>query len=48
MKTFVMALVLVFALASGISMMALTGHGSTHLAQNAAEAAGNQKAALLY
>jgi hypothetical protein len=48
MKIFITALVLVFALASGTSMMALTGHGDTHLAQGGAYAAGNQKAALLY
>jgi hypothetical protein len=48
MKTFITALVLVFVLASGASMMALPGHGYTHLAQNGAHAAGNQQAALLY
>jgi hypothetical protein len=48
MKIFITALVLVFALASGTSMMALTGHDYTHVAQNGAYAAGNQKAALLY
>ena len=48
MKIFITALVLIFALASGISMVALTDHGYTYLAQNGAYAASNQKAALLY
>jgi hypothetical protein len=48
MKIFITALVLVFALASGTSMMTLTGYGDTHLAQNGAYAAGNQRTALLY
>jgi hypothetical protein len=48
MKTFITAMTLVFLLASGTSMMALTGHGYTYLAQNGAYAAGNQKAPLLY
>jgi hypothetical protein len=48
MKIFITALVLVFVLASGTSMMALTDHSYTYLAQNGAYAAGNQKAPLLY
>jgi hypothetical protein len=48
MKTFITALVLVLALASGASMMTLPGHGYTHLAQNGTHAARNQQAALLY
>jgi hypothetical protein len=48
MKIFITALVLVFALAGGTSMMALTGRGGTYLAQNGAYAAGHQKAAFLY
>ena len=48
MKTFITALVVIFALASGISMAALTGHDHTHFAQNGAHAAGNQQTALLY
>jgi hypothetical protein len=48
MKTFITALFLVFALASGTSMMALSGHGYTRLAQDSAHAAGNQQAAILY
>ena len=48
MKTFITALVVIFALASGISMAALIGHDHTHFAQNGAHAAGNQQTALLY
>ena len=48
MKSFITAMVVIFALASGISMAALTGHDHTHFAQNAAHAAGNQQTALLY
>jgi hypothetical protein len=48
MKIFIAALVLVFGLATGTSMVALTGHGDTYLAQNGDYAAGNQKAAFLY
>ena len=48
MKSFVTAMVVIFALASGISMAALTGHDHTHFAQNGAHAAGNQQTALLY
>ena len=48
MKTFITALVVIFALASGISMAALTGHDHTHFAQNGAHTAGNQRTALLY
>jgi len=48
MKTFITALFLVFAVASGTSMMALSGHGYTRLAQDSAHAAGNQQAAILY
>jgi hypothetical protein len=48
MKTFITALFLVFALASGTSMMALSGHGYTRLAQNSAHVARNQEAATLY
>jgi hypothetical protein len=48
MKTFITALFVVFALAGGTSVMALTGHGSTYLTQSGAYAASNQKATLLY
>jgi hypothetical protein len=48
MKTFITALVVIFALASGISMAALTAHNHTHFAQNDAHAAGHQHTALLY
>jgi hypothetical protein len=48
MKTFITALFLIFALASGTSMMALSGHGYPRLAQNSAHAAGNQQAVTLY
>ena len=47
MKSFITAMVVIFALASGISMAALTGHDHTHFAQNA-HAAGHQQMALLY
>ena len=55
MKSFITAMVLIFAFASGISMAALTSHGHaltghnyTHFAQNGVHAAGNQQPALLY
>jgi hypothetical protein len=55
MKSFITAMVLIFAFASGISMAALTshdhtvtGHNHTHFAQNGIHAAGNQQSALLY
>jgi hypothetical protein len=48
MKTFITALVVIFALASGISMATLTGHDHTHFAQNGAHATGHQQTALLY
>jgi hypothetical protein len=48
MKTFITALVLVLALASGTSMVALSGHGYKDFAQNGAHAAGSPKTALLY
>lgn len=48
MKTFITALVVVFALASATSMMALTGYDHTQIAQNGAHAAVDQKAVLLY
>ena len=44
--TFITALFLVFALAGGTSVMALTVHGSTYLTQSAYTAS-NQKATLL-
>jgi hypothetical protein len=47
MKCFITVLVVIFALASGISMAAVTGHGHTHFAQNGAHAAGKQTAPLL-
>ena len=47
MKSLITALFLVFALASGTSVMALSGHGYTRLAQNSVHAAGNHQA-LLY
>ena len=53
MKSFITAMVLIFAFASGISMAALTSHdhtlsNHTHFAQNGVHAAGNQQPALLY
>jgi len=48
MKSFITAMVVIFALASGISMAALIGHDHTHFAQNGAHAAGNQQTALLH
>jgi hypothetical protein len=48
MKSFITAMVAIVALASGISMAALTGHDHTHFAQNGAHAAGHQQMALLY
>jgi hypothetical protein len=48
MKTFITALVLIFALASGISMATLTSHDHTRIAQNGAHAAGHQQTVLLY
>jgi hypothetical protein len=55
MKSFITAMVLIFAFASGLSMAAvtshdhtLTGHDHTHFAQNGANAAGNQQLALLH
>jgi hypothetical protein len=48
MKTFITALFLVFALASGTSMMALSGHGYARLAENSAHAARNHEAAIFY
>jgi hypothetical protein len=46
MKTFITALFLVFALASGTSVVVLSGHGYTRVAQDSARAAGNQQAML--
>jgi hypothetical protein len=48
MKSFITAMVLIFAFASGLSLAALTGHDNTHFAQNGAHAAGKQQTALLY
>ncbi len=55
MKSIIIAMVVIFALASGLSMAALTSHDPTltgrdhtHFAQNGAHAAGNRQAALLY
>ena len=55
MKSFITAMVLIFAFASGISMAALTshdhtltGHNHMHFAQNGVHAAGNQQPLLLY
>jgi hypothetical protein len=48
MKTFVTALVLIFALASGASIIALTGHDRVQMTQNNAHTAGHQKTALVY
>jgi hypothetical protein len=45
MKTFITALFVVFAL-SGTSMVALSGHGYTRLAQDSAHAAGIRQAIL--
>jgi hypothetical protein len=47
MKSFITALFLVLALASDTSVVALSGHGYTRLAQNSVHAAGNHQA-LLY
>jgi hypothetical protein len=48
MKSFITAMVLIFAFASGIPMATLTGHDHTHIAQNGTHAAGHQQTALLY
>jgi hypothetical protein len=55
MKSVIIAMVLIFAFACGLSMVALTSHDPTltgrdhtHFAQNGAHAAGNQQPALLY
>ena len=48
MKSFITAMAVIFALASGISMAALTGHDHTRFAQNGVYAAGHQQTALLY
>jgi len=49
MKTYITTLVLVFALASGTSFMALTGHDPAQIDQNGAHhTASHQKTALLY
>ena len=55
MKSVIIAMVLVFAFACGLSMVALTSHdhtltgrGHTHFAQIGAHAAGNERPALLY
>jgi hypothetical protein len=48
MKTFITALVLIFALASGTSIIALTGHDPAQMAQNGAHAAGHLGTTLVY
>jgi hypothetical protein len=49
MKTLITALALVFALATGASMMALTVHGDrAHIERNSARVAGHQTAFLVY
>jgi len=49
MKTFVTALALLFVLAIGTSMMALTVHADgTNIAYDGPHAAGHQKALLVY
>ena len=48
MKTFITALSLVFALASGASIIALRGHDRVQMTQNNAHTAGHQKTALAY
>jgi hypothetical protein len=48
MKTFITALVLIFALASGTSIIALTSHDPTQIDQNSAHPAGHQRTALVY
>jgi hypothetical protein len=48
MKSFIASLVVFFALASGVSMIALTGHDLAHIDQSSAHAASHQKTALLY
>jgi hypothetical protein len=49
MKTFITALAIVFALATGTSVLALTVHtDSAHIDQNSTHAAGHQKPALVF
>ena len=49
MKTFITALALVFALATGASMMALMVHGDrAHIERNSARIAGHQTALLVH
>jgi hypothetical protein len=48
MTTFITALSLVFARASGASVLALTGHDPAHIDQYSARTAVHQKTALLY
>ena len=49
MKTYMTALALVFVLASGTSMMALTVHADrTHIDQDRPHTAGHQKTLLVY
>jgi hypothetical protein len=48
MKTLITALSLVFALASGASILALTGHDPAHINQYSAHTTVHQKTVLLY
>ena len=49
MKTYLTALALVFLLATGTSMMALTVHANpTHIDQDRPHTAGHQKTLLVY
>jgi hypothetical protein len=48
MKSFIASLVIFFALASGVSLMSLTGQDLARIDQNGAHMASHQKAALLY
>ena len=49
MKTYISALALVFVLATGTSMMALTVHANrTHIDQDRPHTAGHQKTLLVY
>ncbi len=48
MKSFIASLVIVFALASGVSMMALSGQDLGRIDQNSVHTASHQHPALLY
>jgi hypothetical protein len=48
MKSFIASMVIVFALASGVSMMALSGQDLARIDQNKVHTASHQHTALLY